>query len=222
MFAAASLGTPFFLGTIVGAIASGRVTPGPANGLWSPWLNPTSILGGVLAVSTCTYLAGVLLTADAAKLGDRDLAARLRPKVVIGGVITGLVALAGIPVVLIDAKSLADGLLGGRAPFALASGIAGALAMWQLWRGVYRSARLSAAVAVSSVLIAWGVAEYPWVLTDAVTIDEAAGANATLVGLLIAGGIAAVLVVPPLAYLLRLADSNRVGTLGAIDQPDKT
>ena len=50
-FAFSSVVTPFFLGAIVGAVASGRVPPGIAQGdVITSWLNPTSILAGVLAV----------------------------------------------------------------------------------------------------------------------------------------------------------------------------
>ena len=59
--------TPFALGTIIGAIASQRVPVGNAAGdLFSSWLNPTSLLVGVLAVATSAYLAAVFLAADAA------------------------------------------------------------------------------------------------------------------------------------------------------------
>ena len=45
LFAASSVITPFFMGTVVGAIASGRVPVGNATGdPWSSWLNPVSIL----------------------------------------------------------------------------------------------------------------------------------------------------------------------------------
>src|ERR671939_1907122 len=49
-FAISSVLAPFFLGAVVGGIASGRV---PAAGHGDPvtsWLNPTSVLGGALAV----------------------------------------------------------------------------------------------------------------------------------------------------------------------------
>jgi hypothetical protein len=81
-FALSSVLTPFFLGTIAGGIASGRVPSGLARGnLLTSWWNPTSILGGVLAVGTCAYLAAVYLCADARR--DRR-AARGRATVVPG------------------------------------------------------------------------------------------------------------------------------------------
>ena len=66
--------TPFFMGTVVGAIASGRVPVGNAEGdPWSSWLNPVSILVGVLFVATGAYLAAVFLITDARRAGDDDL-----------------------------------------------------------------------------------------------------------------------------------------------------
>ena len=74
LFAASSVITPFFMGTVVGAIASGRVPVGNAAGNpWSSWLNPVSILIGVLFVATGAYLAAVFLITDARHAGDEDL-----------------------------------------------------------------------------------------------------------------------------------------------------
>ncbi|MGI9597468.1 MAG: cytochrome d ubiquinol oxidase subunit II [Acidimicrobiales bacterium] len=218
-FASASLVTPFFLGAIAGAVASGRVpasadpaTFDPGVGLWRPWLGPTSILGGVLAVSTCTFMAGVLLAADAHKLGLSTLADELRRKSLAGAAITGVVVVAGIPVLVSDNRVLVDGLLGRGLPLVLVSAGAGLWTIRLLWRGRYRAARITAAVAVASVVAGWGAAQYPWLLLNEVTIEDGAGADAALIGLLVATGIAAVLVVPPLAYLFSLADSDRVGS----------
>ncbi len=52
------------------------------------------------------------------------------------------------------------------------------------------------------------MAQYPWLLVDHVTIRAAAGASATLQGLLVAVGLAVVLVLPPLIYLLRLTQTE--------------
>lgn len=45
-------------------------------------------------------------------------------------------------------------------------------------------------------------------VVDEVTIDDAAGADATLVGLLVVVALAGVLVLPALAYLLRLTQTE--------------
>src|SRR3954464_11716151 len=72
-FAASSVITPFFLGTIAGGIASGRV---PSDGYGDPlgsWLNPPSLLGGTLAVLVTAFVAAVFLTAEARRHDDADL-----------------------------------------------------------------------------------------------------------------------------------------------------
>src|SRR5437016_1272998 len=52
VFALSSVLTPFALGTVVGAIASGRVPVGNARGdLVGSWLNATSIFIGVLSIA---------------------------------------------------------------------------------------------------------------------------------------------------------------------------
>src|SRR5207244_1973137 len=59
-FALSSILTPFALGAAIGGIASRRVPVGNAAGdQFSSWLNPTSLLIGVLAVVTAPYLAAV-------------------------------------------------------------------------------------------------------------------------------------------------------------------
>src|SRR5713101_2167103 len=74
VFSISSILTPFALGTVVGGIASRRVPVGNAAGhFFSSWLNPTSVLIGVVAVAASAYLAAVYLAADAARGGEREL-----------------------------------------------------------------------------------------------------------------------------------------------------
>ena len=55
VFALSSILTPFFLGTVVGAIATGRVPVGNAAGnLFTSWFNAPSIFIGVVATDTVT------------------------------------------------------------------------------------------------------------------------------------------------------------------------
>jgi cytochrome d ubiquinol oxidase subunit II len=209
IFAASSLISPFFLGTVAGAIASGRV---PAEGYGDrvgSWLNPTSLVGGCLAVATCVFLAGVFLTADADRAGDTDLADGLRRRTLAVGVVTGLVVFAGLYPVAHDAPTLAAGLRSHAAPLLVVALLGGLAAVWLVFRRRYAIARVPAAVAVASVVTGWGVGQYPWLLVDEVTIDDAAGANATLVGLLVVVVLAGVIVLPALAYLLRLTQTEQ-------------
>ncbi|MCT2178476.1 cytochrome d ubiquinol oxidase subunit II [Brachybacterium muris] len=209
IFAGASLITPFFFGTVVGAIASGRV-PAEGNGdRWASWVNVTSLSIGVVAVASCSFLAGTFLTADAARAGHRDLASTLRRRTLAVGVVTGVLAIACLAPVAVDAPTLADGLLGRAAPLIVVSIVGGFAAVALMWRRRPGIARIPAVVAVAAVIIGWGSAQYPWLLVDEVTIVEGAGAPATLTAILIVAGVAAVLVLPPLIYLLHLTQSEK-------------
>src|SRR3954470_3663307 len=73
-FAASSVVVPYCMGAVAGAIASGRVpSGGKAGDPWTSWINPTSAVGGLLAVAVCAYLSAVYLVWDARRLGDPHL-----------------------------------------------------------------------------------------------------------------------------------------------------
>ncbi|WP_460546303.1 cytochrome d ubiquinol oxidase subunit II [Glycomyces halotolerans] len=207
VFATSSVLTPFFFGAVAGALASGRV---PAEGYgdpWTSWLNPTSLFGGLIAVGTCAFLAGVFLTADAARGEEPDLAESLRRRSLAVGIATGAVVFAALVPITSDAPTLSAGLTGRAAPLIVLSALGGAATLLLLHRRRYGPARLTAVLAVSSVVSGWGLGQYPWMLVDQTTIAEAAGASATLQGLLVAVGIAAVVVGPALGYLFYLTQS---------------
>ena len=204
MFALSSVVTPFFLGAVAGAVASGRVPPGNASG--EPvvsWFNPTSILAGVLAVGTCAYLAAVYLTADAVR--DEDaLAEGFRARAIAAAVVTGLVALGGIVVLRADAPELFDGLTGRALPLVALSALGGLGSVALVVRRAYVLARLAAGLAVAAVLWGWGVAQYPHMLAGRLTVVEAAASDATLKAVAISLTIGAALFVPGLVWLLSL------------------
>src|SRR3954463_8486791 len=87
IFAGSSLITPFFLGTVAGAIASGRVPAGGYGDRVGSGLTATPVVGGCLAVASCVLLAGVFLTADAARAGLTGLAESLRTRTLIVGAV---------------------------------------------------------------------------------------------------------------------------------------
>ncbi|MGY4652866.1 cytochrome d ubiquinol oxidase subunit II [Mycobacterium sp. URHB0021] len=209
VFAGSSLISPFFLGTVAGAIASGRV---PAQGYGNrldSWLNPTSLVGGCLAVASCVFLAGVFLTADASRSGDTSLADSLRARTLAIGGVTGLTVFAGLYPVSHDAPTLAAGLRNQAFPVLAVALVAGVATLVLVSHRRFGTARLPAAAAVASVITGWGVGQYPWMLVDTLTISQAAGAAATLQALLIVVALAGVIVLPSLGYLLWLTQTEQ-------------
>jgi hypothetical protein len=63
--------TPFFLGTVVGAVVTGRVHD--AGDPVTSWANPASLLTGALFVAVSAYLAAVYLTVDSERDGEPDM-----------------------------------------------------------------------------------------------------------------------------------------------------
>jgi cytochrome d ubiquinol oxidase subunit II len=68
---------------------------------------------------------------------------------------------------------------------------------------------MTAAAAVGSVVAAWGVGQYPWLLVDQLTINDAAGAKTTLAALVVVIALAVAIVLPALTYLLRLTQTEK-------------
>jgi cytochrome bd ubiquinol oxidase subunit II len=200
VFAASSVITPFFLGMIAGAVASGRVPMNGGDPLRS-WTGPTSWVGGLLAVLTCAFLAATFLAADAHRDGRLALAEWCGHRALISGMVTGAVALLAVVPLEVDAETLVSRLQGrGSVPVVL-SAFAGAASLWLLRSRRWALARVTAVVAVGAIVLGWGVGQYPDVLVDHATIDQVAGARPTMIGLMIVFGVATVTAVPALIWL---------------------
>lgn len=214
MFAASSILTPFFLGTVAGAVASGRVPGGlaaqEAIDPWTGWTGPTSLLGGTLAVVTTAFLGAVFLSVDADRQGQKALTERFRRWALWSGAAAGVVVMGGIAVLATDAPALFDGLLGRGLPLVGTSAAAGLGSLVLLWRRQLTSARLAAVVAVVAVIWGWAAGQYPELLVGELSIAEAAGNRATLIAMLACLGIGAALFVPPLGMLLVLHARGRL------------
>jgi cytochrome bd ubiquinol oxidase subunit II len=204
-FAVSSVLTPFFMGTVVGAVASGRVPVGNAQGdPVTSWLNPVSLLLGALFVAAGAYLAAVFLVSDARRFGDRDLVSYFTARALAAAIVAGALAAAGIVVLRDDARYLYDGLTSEGLPLVLISLGCGLAALVLLWRRVQHGIRPLAVGAVVAVIWGWGAAQYPYLLPETLTIEQGAGASATLTAVLVVFGIAVVVVVPALVLLFTL------------------
>lgn len=209
-FASSSVITPFFLGTVAGGIASGRVpAAGGGDGVRS-WVNPTSFLGGTLAVVVCAYLAAVFLTAEARARRDDALEVWFRRRAFAAAAVAGVVALVGVLVLRADARRLFDQLLGDGLPLLVVSGAAGLGALALIARRSDRGVRLLATAAVATVVAGWGVAQYPYLLGTHLPLGEAAAPPATLAAVVVVFVAAAVLVGPSLALLFWLQQQGRL------------
>ena len=93
-FAFSSLIVPFFMGTVIGAIASGRIPANPAHTDLAVWTGPTSLLIGALFVAVCAYLAAVYLTQEASRRGDHRLQRYFARRAAISGALSGALSLA--------------------------------------------------------------------------------------------------------------------------------
>jgi cytochrome d ubiquinol oxidase subunit II len=224
VFALSSVITPFALGTIIGGIASRRVPVGNAAGaMFSSWLNPTSIMVGVLAVTTSAYLAAVFLAADARRVadahaGDEELVSALRRRALLAGLVSGAVAFAGLVVLHSDAHFLYAQLWHGSALAAvIVSALAGLLTLALVLRSAFETARYTAAIAVAAVLAGWALAQRP-LLLKGLTVQQAAAPHDTLVLVVVAVLAGATILFPSLALLFRLVLAGQLDHGPAAEQ----
>jgi cytochrome d ubiquinol oxidase subunit II len=214
VFATSSVITPYCFGAVAGGIASGRVpTAGHGDPIES-WVNPTSVLGGGLAVLTCGYLAAVFLTAEAYRAGQSDLERWSRRRAVAAAGAAGLVALAGLFVLHADAHPIYTHLIHRGRPLIAVSALAGLAALLATVLPPLRIhpalVRPLGALAVAALPIGWGVAQYPYLLGTHLSLHDAAAPHATMDAIGVVAVAALVLVLPSLAWLFWLTHRGRL------------
>jgi cytochrome bd ubiquinol oxidase subunit II len=204
-FAFSSVATPFFLGTVAGGIASGRIPPGIAAGnVLTSWVNPTSIVTGALAVGAGAYLAAVFLTHDAQRHAP-DLLPDFRRYATRAGIVVGLLAAAGLIVVRLDAPTLSAALWRGPAlALVLVSIVSGLASLALIYARQYVAVRVTAGLAAAAVLWAWGAAQYPVLLLPDATVESTAAHPAVLYALLGSTVVGAAILLPSLWWLFTL------------------
>ncbi|MCW2704735.1 MAG: Cytochrome bd-type quinol oxidase subunit 2-like protein [Blastococcus sp.] len=209
LFGLSSVLTPFALGAAVGAIASGRVPVGDQPGGYLTWLNPTSVLVGVLAVLVGAFLAAVQLTASADRQADWEMSRAFRRRALVSGLLAGAVALAGPFVARHDAPDLYTGLLHGDGRAAVAvSALAGLVALGLVLRRRAALARYAAALAIAALVAGWALAQSPQLLPG-LTVAHAAAPRSALIGTTVAVIAGFVVVAPCLGLLFWLVLHGR-------------
>lgn len=208
IFALSSVLTPFFMGVVVGAIASGEV-PAEGNGdAFSSWLQPLSLLTGAMFVATGAYLSAVFLVGDARRAEDAELERYFVKRALAAGAVAGVLAAAGLVELHAEARYVFDRLVAEGLPLVVLSVICGLGLLAVLVRGGRKPIRPLAAGAVISVIWGWGVAQFPYLLPTSLRIDQAAAPDPTLTIVFVVFGVAAVLVLPSLFLLYTLSQRD--------------
>ena len=210
-FAISSVIVPYCQGAVVGGVVSGRVPPGGRAGdTWSSWMNQSSVVGGLLAVTVCAYLAAVFLAADAHRYNEPDLVGYFRRRAIGAALVAGVLAGVGYLVLEEDAAHLHRNLGDRALPLVIASTVCGLVALTLLFRHAVRPARVFAVGAVAAVVVGWGVAQWPYLLPTSLTIEAGAAPIGTLNALIVITAVAIVVVVPSLVLLYVLVQRNRL------------
>ncbi|HEY7151819.1 MAG TPA: cytochrome d ubiquinol oxidase subunit II [Solirubrobacterales bacterium] len=205
VFGISSVLTPFFMGTVVGAIASGEVPAAGDGDPISSWTGLMPVVTGVLFVATSAYVAAVFLVRDSGAAGDEELQRYFIRRALAAALVAGGAALAGVFALHADARYVYDRLTSEGLPLVILSGACGLAALGLLTRGITTAIRPLAVVAVVAVIWGFFVAQFPYMLPTTLRIGEAAGASATLTSVIVVFVAAAVTVLPSLGLLYVLS-----------------
>jgi cytochrome d ubiquinol oxidase subunit II len=206
LFSLASVVAPLLLGTMVGALASGRVRVDHGvvtSGFFAPWLSLFPILVGLFALALFAFLAAVYLANEA---DTAELAGDFRARALTAGAAVGALALAtflasgsGAPLVR---AGLADRPWAW--PLHAATAAAALTAFGALWQRRYGLARVAAIAQAGLVLLGWAASQYPYLVVPDVTLASAASNPRTQELVLTALGAGAVVLLPSLWMLFRI------------------
>jgi cytochrome bd ubiquinol oxidase subunit II len=211
-FALSSLLTPFFMGTVIGAIATGAVHAGATRASLAAWTSATALLAGFLFVAACGYLAAAYLVGEAARRGERQLEAYFALRARLAAIVAGALSLAVLAELHSSDHALFARLSAGRSlPLVIIAGLCGlAVFTWVSTRRRRGAVRAIAALGVAAVIWGWGVAQYPMLLpgTD-LTLTNAGAPHSIFVALVILFIIALLLLGPSFVLLFTL-QSRRI------------
>jgi cytochrome d ubiquinol oxidase subunit II len=216
IFAIASTMTPFLLGIIIGAVATGAVVE-PAPGSFAstyvwPWLDAFPVAVGMLALALFAFLAAVYLTIEAT---DPSLQEDFRRRALIAALAVALLALVALVLARSRAPlvwaALTHGVLA--TVFRVSAGLFALGAVWALWRRRYRAARAAAVAEVSLIVWGWAFGQFPYVVPPDITVQSAAAPTATLRLLVAALLVGLAVLAPSLRYLFKVFKGRRAAKL---------
>lgn len=201
-FALSSLLTPFFMGTVVGSVAAGKVALDAQGSTLATWTSPTSLLIGALFVAVCGYQAAIFLIGEASSRNDQRLERYFRRRAAIASTAAGGLSLATLAELHHSNYALYHGLTGRALPLLVLGAACGLIVLALLALDRSRGLRALSSLGVAAVVWGWGVGQYPTLLPGTgLTLLNGSAPHATLV-MLIGVFVAVVLFVGPGVLLL--------------------
>jgi cytochrome bd ubiquinol oxidase subunit II len=207
VFSASSTIAPVLLGTVVGALASGRLRVAADGAEPWAWLAPFPVAVGLFAAALFAFLAATYLAVEA----EGELREDFRRRAVAAGVAVFLCAGLSGALSAREAPLIFEGLArrSWSLPFHLATGAAAVLAFALLLARRVRGARAAAVVQVALIVVGWGASQYPYLVVPDLTLASASAPRTTQVALLAALAGGAVFLFPALYVLFRVFKGER-------------
>ena len=134
---------------------------------------------GVFTVGLCAYLAAVYLAREEAS-DTPSTSTAWRKRSMAAGVFVGIMALVGLAVIDRTSPILLDGFLDRAWPLVIASFLSGWASLVALWKHRFSIAVVGADGAVATVVWAWAAAQYPWIIPNVMTLQDAKSADSVL------------------------------------------
>ncbi len=210
VFSIASTVTPFMLGAVAGAIASGqiRIVEGQVRAnYWTTWTSPFALACGAFALGLCSVLAATYLTVEEQQARDVVLVSLFRTRAILAGAATALIGAVAALLARAESPVLWGGLVGKALPLSLGAALIGLATAFCLLFTYYRTARVLVAAEAACILGAWGVAQYPYLIVPDVTIANAASPPSALALLIVSSLVGMALLLPSLYFLFRVFKS---------------
>lgn len=206
VFGASSILTPLLQGTILGALATGRiriVNGQVVTGFFAGWLSMFALGCGVFALALFAFLAAIYLTLETKS--QPDLQSDFRRRALGAGLALVPIATAVLFISRQDAPSIFHELTRWWAVLLFAcTAIFATAALVALWKRQFILARIAAVGQVTLVLAGWTIAQYPKIIAPDVTFLNAQAPEVTLRLLTIALAAGAIILVPSLFLFFHL------------------
>ena len=165
------------------------------------WLSPYALGCGLLALSTCAYLAAVYLTLET----DGELREDFRRRAILSGTTTAGLALLVLVFAWHEASWFFRRLVSPRSWPVLAAGLVCFTASaWAVFGRRYRLSRVFAAGEIVLLLLGWGLAQHPYLVYPDITLQEAAAPAPTIAFMLATLPFGALILVPSLWLLFHV------------------